>query len=542
MPKISQAQVVKSALWAAYGDVVGFPTELISKNDFIRRNTISEIKEPIDWSRKVGGLFGPEVPFPVGTYSDDTQLRLSTSRAIRGDGYFDVESFAKIELPVWLNYALGAGRGSKAAAANLGLRETTWSQNFYNSNGNTYWNGGGNGAAMRIQPHVWHGHASSPTQIIHEVVRNAVCTHGHPRAIIGAAIHALFLYETLSRNEILPPEEWAELGESAAIFAYEAMADDAELSLVWIPNWENLSKKSLKAEWANTVLEWHHSVDIAIQHCTQHKSPIQIYQNLLSELNGFKAEERGSGLKTVLFASALTWLFRNDSPEVGLLVSANTFKSDTDTIATMAGALIGAVSDKLPSCEIQDSTYIQEEARRIYDIGLGKKQASFKYPDLLSWNPPKNQSDAWIEKKGKPYLNGLGELFLLGEPFPSTKGNQLLWQWCTLPFGQTILAKRRKVTTNLLDEEQPQMEFPGLIKTLDSSQNSEIRQQKMENPYKLERTVDECTNLCIRSGFDATVIGECFLELMHGNLAIEKSIAFAAIITKAKIAREKNRG
>jgi ADP-ribosylglycohydrolase len=539
MPKISQAQIVNSALWAAYGDAVGFPTELISRDDFIKRNKISAMEGPIDWSRKVGGLFGPEIPFPVGTYSDDTQLRLSTSRAIRGDGYFDVESFAKIELPVWLNYALGAGRGSKAAAANLSLREVTWSQNFYNSNGVVYWNGGGNGAAMRIQPHVWHGHATAPSDIIREVVRNSVCTHGHPRAIIGAAIHALFLFETLSRNSLIPPEEWSAIGESAAIHAYEALVDDAELSLVWIPNWENFSKKTLQSVWADTVLEWHSSVEVAKHHCVDGAHPIHSYQNMLAELNGFKSEERGSGLKTVLFASALVWLFRSESPDVCLLASANTFKSDTDTIGTMAGALVGAVSSTMPNCEIQDSAYIQEEARRVYDIGAGKRQPSFRYPDLLSWTPPKNQSDAWVINQGKPHLKGLGELFMLGEPFASTKGNELLWQWCALPFGQTILAKRRKTTVRLSEEIPLQMEFSEIHKELKQPILPDTSREKKEKPEQQERSIDEYTNICIRSGFDATVLGDSLLALMRGDLAIEKAIAFTAIIAKAKIARER---
>ncbi|WP_416221504.1 ADP-ribosylglycohydrolase family protein [Rhodoferax sp.] len=109
-------------------------------------------------------------------------MRLSTSRAINGAGFFDVESFAKIELPVWLNYALGAGRGSKAAAANLALRDSSWSLNFFSSASVKYWDGGGNGAAMRIQPHVWQNHDAPRHAFVSDVIRNSVCTHGHPRA------------------------------------------------------------------------------------------------------------------------------------------------------------------------------------------------------------------------------------------------------------------------------------------------------------------------------------------------------------------------
>lgn len=555
MPKISEEQIVNSALWAAYGDAVGFPTELISRDDFIKRNKIHAIEGPIDWTRRVGGLFGPEIPFPVGTYSDDTQLRLSTSRAIRGDGYFDVESFAKVELPVWLNYALGAGRGSKAAAANLSLREATWSQNFYSSNNSAYWNGGGNGAAMRIQPHVWQSHVTGPVHFMPDVIKNSICTHGHPRAIIGAAIHALFVYETLIRREMVNPMEWSALGESAAVQAYEALVDDPELSLVWIPNWENLSKKSLNAVWAETVMEWHQAVDVALKHCVDGAEPVASYHALLHELHGFKAEERGSGLKTVLFASALAWLFRHDSPEVGLLVSANTFRSDTDTIATMAGAISGAVAELMPHCEIQDSAYIQDEARRIYRIGAGKKQPSFRYPDLLSWIPPKNQSDAWQVRKGHPYLAGIGELFMLGEPFASTKGTELLWQWCSLPFGQTVLTKRRKLSAHyenapdtphqVLNNEETRKRIGASVlqQELALSRSSELILREaaviQDSSQDKRESIDDHTNLCIKSGFDATIIGQSFLALACGDLGIEKAIAFSAIVAKAKIAREK---
>ena len=411
-------QIARSALWAAYGDIVGFATELVTAEVFAKRHGIGKVDGPIDWNRRVGGLFGPEVPFPVGTYSDDTQLRLATSRAIRGDGYFDVGSFAKVELPVWLNYALGAGRGSKAAAANLSLRESSWSQNFYQSTAGTYWNGGGNGAAMRIQPHVWQGLKSGPNFFIKDVVKNTLCTHGHPRAIIGAAIHALFLYETFQQRATLTPLDWAALGETAAIQAYEALVEDPELSLVWIPNWENLSGLSLKSVWASTVLEWHDAVDVAIKNFTKRSSPQEIYNNIVSELGCFNPKERGSGLKTPLLASVLAWLFKDHPPETALILSANTFGSDTDTIGTMAGALIGAVSAASPNVEIQDSAYIEDEARRVYKIGKGdKNQPSFRYPDLLTWSPPRSQSDAWIDQNGKSTLVGLGELSLLGEPF-----------------------------------------------------------------------------------------------------------------------------
>jgi len=95
----SVSTIRNSALWAAWGDALGFPTELTDEQGVIRRVGTPIVVTPKSWRRRVGGRFGVVVELPAGAYSDDTQLRLATSRAIRGDGSFAVEAFAKIELP-----------------------------------------------------------------------------------------------------------------------------------------------------------------------------------------------------------------------------------------------------------------------------------------------------------------------------------------------------------------------------------------------------------------------------------------------------------
>ena len=102
------------------------------------------------WQRRVGGRGGVSVRLPAGCWSDDTQLRMAVSRAISHRG-FDVQAFAHVELPIWPSYALGGGRASKAAAKNLGKPNALWYANAFPR----WFEAGGNGAAMRIQPHVW---------------------------------------------------------------------------------------------------------------------------------------------------------------------------------------------------------------------------------------------------------------------------------------------------------------------------------------------------------------------------------------------------
>src|ERR1700726_3631681 len=127
VPEHHQTMVLHSALWAAAGDALGWITELSHGESGVRYRTgANTVTRPVAWVRTIGGRHGPKVELPAGTYSDDTQLRLAVSRSIRGNGSFDVEAFAKIELTVWPTYALGGGLGTKAAASNLARRGVNW--------------------------------------------------------------------------------------------------------------------------------------------------------------------------------------------------------------------------------------------------------------------------------------------------------------------------------------------------------------------------------------------------------------------------------
>lgn len=564
MAKIKEENIIRSALWAAYGDAIGFPTELVSASEFKKRNSVASVSKPIAFTRRVGGMFGPDIAFPEGTYSDDTQLRLSTSRAINSAGFFDVESLAKIELPVWLNYALGAGRGSKAAAANLALRDSSWSLNFFSSASVKYWDGGGNGAAMRIQPHVWQNHDGPRHAFVSDVIRNSICTHGHPRALIGAIIHAALLYETMQSGEAIRPLDWAGLGEAMGHIGMEMLEADPELPLVWIPSWERYSKRSLRDVWLKTIDEWAQAANTAARICeSESADPAKAYVSILTELSAFDPYERGSGLKTPLYASVLAWLYRNEPPEIGLAGAANVFGSDTDTIATMAGALMGVVAQTRPETPVQDEEYIKTEASRMFRAGRREPILSFEYPDLMSWSAPKAQSDAWISESKGERLAGIGSIHPFGPIYKSKKGLELVWQWAKLDFGQTVLVKRRAGQTPDLDNTNvpnqiSRSSLPAQSEVRSTSKSSfaasdgqaslipqEAQMQLVDEgvaastSYVKSRptNLDTLTQKCIKGGFDPEEVGNALLSQMNGPDAIERAIAFAAIIAKAKVVR-----
>ena len=295
-PSIREQRTVGSALWAAYGDALGFPTELASPAMVQRRlgSSTSTVLKP--WKRRVGGKYGVDVTIPAGGYSDDTQLRLATCRALRGDGEFDVETFSKVELPIGLAYCLGAGRGSKAAAANLTSKKVAWFSNFFEVPGSSYVFGGGNGAAMRVQPHVWAAEdLRSPRGFLKDVARNAVTTHGHMRGIGGALVHAASLATVMQTGTVPVVDEWFDFGDAIKEFV-KIVDDDEELSDFWHPTWKKKTGYDLKSAVDTVVDEWVTAV-AAVAKVPQ-ADPGKSYARIVESLGGLTDEERGSGLKT----------------------------------------------------------------------------------------------------------------------------------------------------------------------------------------------------------------------------------------------------
>src|SRR5262249_16366695 len=156
-----------------------------------------------------------------------------------------VETFAKIEMPVWRSYALGGGISTKAAAQALAKQNVQWCTNFYRTHAAQYFQSGGNGAAMRIQPHVWSAtEGSGNSGVVRDIVRNSVVTDGHPRAIIGAAFHGLCLRQAFRTGKTPTVADWnATVGALSAIC--EVIKKDDELSTFWLPIWERESGQEL---------------------------------------------------------------------------------------------------------------------------------------------------------------------------------------------------------------------------------------------------------------------------------------------------------
>ncbi|MBS3997780.1 MAG: ADP-ribosylglycohydrolase family protein [Hydrogenophaga sp.] len=547
-----ERMVINSALWAAAGDALGWITELShGAANVMRRSGVATVEQPVAWDRVIGGRTGPKVALPAGTYSDDTQLRLAVSRCIRNGGGFDAEAFAKVELTVWPSYALGAGLGTKAAAANLARRNTNWYSNFFESGSQRYVSGGGNGAAMRVQPHVW-ARKSSGAELVLAVLQDALITHGHPQGFCGAVFHALELQATISAGMVAAPEVWPDLVET--FLDIPAILDsDPQLAAFWRAAWESKTGTSLPDALKTMRDSALRDID-AVHACATSMAP-QEYPRVLDALGCTSKEFLGAGFKTALAASVLAHMHRDGSPAKALAQAANELESDTDTIATMAGAILGACAETAPNWPIQDRDYIVREATRLAHIAAGQSCESFVYPDLARWSPPANQLAAVGTVGENVGLVGLGLIKAEGDEYRS---GDSIWQWYRLPFGQTVLAKRKAVLPKISEDQMPELAtrqkrgngtkardlqagqgallFEESCIKMAEAPKQDTRQVEGES-WSLDRATDEA----IRSNFDPVVVGTLLNRCLDETESIEQVVAFAAILGKARLARRRRR-
>ena len=429
-------RVRRSALWAAYGDALGWISELTNEAGLEWRTSGTPLNHPIPWKRRIGGRSGPTVSLPAGCYSDDTQLRLAAGRAIRPVG-FDVEAFAKVELPVWLSYALGGGKGTSSAATNLVKPKVPWFANTFKG----WTESGGNGAAMRIQPHVWAASApDDPESFLPDIIRNAICTHSHPTGILGAVLHALTLAHIMATESAPSPDD-LEVAIDIASNLPALMQNDFELWNYWRTAFERESGL-FRETWEQAITVSRDALRIVSAN-PSNLTGAERYSAMVDNLMLRKREHVGSGILTAVAAVGLIWC--EAQPEEALRIAANEIGTDTDTIATMAGAILGATAETEPPVEVLDAALFRSEADRLSEIAQGGQPPGHQYPDLLHWSAPKTRSDALTRARdGSLHVSGLGFAEAQGEPLIAPKGD-FMWQWLRLESGQTILLKRRNV-------------------------------------------------------------------------------------------------
>jgi ADP-ribosylglycohydrolase len=384
------------------------------------------------------------------------------------------------------------------------------------------------------------------------VLRNALVTHGHPHGFCGAIFHALCLDYVLVFNQLPAPSHWQQfvqrLDEVPRLISL-----DAQLAAFWQSAWENETGGSLTE--AIGKMQREATEDIKAAELALKRNTPNAYHSVLQAVGCLSPQFRGSGFTTALAAAALSHLYSQDLPSVAIVKAANELESDTDTIATMAGALLGAATEREPSWPIQDRSYIEAEAQRLSRISLGELQDSFMYPDLSQWNPPAKQTASVGWCGNQLAIAGLGPLVAKGSEY---RAGDAVWQWFLLPFGQSILAKRRadgegKVASSQLPGVRPMAKSDsGLKNTPDPTSKSLLpphstsdrspprRVQALHDaPHARLDSIDAWTDAVIQNEFDDLTLGRLFNRCIDRSESIDAALAFAAIIAKAKLARRR---
>ena len=433
-PAVLPSKAVGAFLAFAAGDALGWPQEM-------RRSTATgsdEIVAQVEfkrWNRRGGGRFLPyEEIIQPGEYSDDTQLTLAVARSRTDHGSEWWKALTRVELPVWMLYERGGGAATKRSAAAWARGYPPWKSNKPDDV-RQYFAAGGNGVAMRVLPHaLFLAGEKNPSTLVHDVVLDGSATHGHPRALVGAAVYAYAAWWLARRNGTLPfgallealidgTPEWSQFPrsdqESGAWFDAANQAPDVPYAIVWQ---RTVHEMTMLLEAARKGVD---------------RGALADDHAVLSELGCFG---RTKGAGTCSAAAAAYLVARHAAQPVrGILSAAFEKGADTDTLAAMSGGLMGCVAgvEWLPGpwLQVQDAAYLRKLATQVTAGPKDARQLPVRpLPSRLS------SADLWRENEGDVVLGGAlqARATALPDPKPIAKSIAVrAWRLST-SFGQTM--------------------------------------------------------------------------------------------------------
>jgi ADP-ribosylglycohydrolase len=349
-------------LGAAVGDALGWPQE--QRSGIVGGARSRDVKAQAafrEWQRNSGTQFGRYVESVApGEYSDDTQLLLAVARACNhGDSWF--EHLTGVELPAWLAYQRGGGRAVLMAARAWLHGHEPWVSGSKQVDPARYFAAGANGVAMRVAPHALACSGRDAEDLVARVINDGIATHGHPRALVGGALHALTLWFLLRQSTTLS------YGELVEHLRRESAWRQVDLAHVVPPGWLEAYRQRMEQPaqeaWNATVDEVDRLLDVASKGLR--RGALADDQATLDELGCFDSKTNGAG--TVSAVAALYLSARSAArPLSGLLAAAFLKNADTDTLASMVGSSLGALhgSDWLGdlAATVQDAAYLEKFA------------------------------------------------------------------------------------------------------------------------------------------------------------------------------------
>lgn len=418
-PPSGSAEKAQGAFLAlAAGDALGWPQEgrWRLQADTAGREPRLEFRE---WTRRSGGRFRAfEERIRPGEYSDDTQLMLAVARSRAEHGNDWWRALTEWELPFWTLYERGGGGATKRAARSWTAGVPPWEsrklEQFHR-----YFGAGGNGVAMRVLPHaLFLAGRDNPTELIGDAVRDGTATHGHPRALVGAAVYAFAAWWLSRRSGTLRFGELLDvlLDEGASWSAFPAAALGENGSSGWLAAARRAVGGPYERMWDRTVHEMRALLATASDGVR--RGALADDQAVLRELGCFS---RSNGAGTIGAAAATYLVARYAAqPQQALLRAAFERGADTDTLAAMAGGLAGCLAgvDWLPPAwlGVQDASYLRAMASRVA-AGPGRAQRTPVH--RFCAKDTRNQMSALTRNADGPVR--LGPLRMDVTPLPNPK-------------------------------------------------------------------------------------------------------------------------
>ena len=358
------SRAVGAMLGVACGDALGWPNERASRYASDKNGHKGTLAKFRKWTRRSGSRYYPyEEIIQAGTYSDDTQLILCMARSLQyGEQWQD--RFCRVELPIWTLYERGGGGATKRSADAWATGVPPWSEERKKNEVSRYFDAGGNGVAMRILPHaLFKAEQSTFEPVACNILLDGTATHGHPRALVGALCYGYALWQSFRKTGRL-------------IFGgvVKELLDHSE---DWgaFPKSEALPKGWLDAA-DKQVSDYQGLWDAAVGELTQYlkvchddgisKGALAADDKVLRSIQCFDRKVNGAG---TVAAAAAAYLASRYAPEPmnGVIKAAYATGADTDTIASMTGGLLGAISGDgwlFPlKADVQDSEYLQRMAK-----------------------------------------------------------------------------------------------------------------------------------------------------------------------------------
>jgi ADP-ribosylglycohydrolase len=314
---------------SAIGDALGWPNELRASNTSKKNKPISDF---VEWQRRSGGRYwNHSEKILAGEYSDDTQMNLAVARSILS-GKPWVTHLSQIELPFWLEYERGGGSAVKRAAELWKKKTVPWKSSA--NDVKKYFDAGGNGAAMRVLPHIIAGHREDFENVFRNVAQDSILTHGHPRAIVGALCYSYALMFLFKKNDTLAFGELVD----AVVGAKDVWGNlQSYVDMEWLKIAEIYEFPKL---WSKTVDDM--VVQLNYIATALSKGALDSESETLATIGCFNKNVNGAGDVAALASIYVASKYANN-PVLGIKAVANAFGSDTDTIASMVGGLLGAL-------------------------------------------------------------------------------------------------------------------------------------------------------------------------------------------------------